>query len=344
MTPSDRTGTILAGCRLDALLGRGAMGEVWRGVHLGLRRPVAVKVVSVGADQEAALLNEARALARVEHPNVVKVYDVRLEAEGVCLLLELVEGPTLLQRFKEDGPLLDADLLDVAAGVLRGVAAIHGAGLVHRDLKLDNVILADGGTPKITDFGLAFAREGKDGFAGAVVGTPAYISPEQWLGKTLDARADLYAVGVMLYALATGVFPFRGRTPAESREAHLKAEAVDPRRHAPALDAGTAALILRLLRKERGKRLPSAAEALEAVDACRRGDAEPEEEAEAGPLDLALRPGEFACPGCGAPVAKGARACPGCAKGFCRTCLTRLAGASGLCAACAEAAGPAKRR
>lgn len=343
MSTTDRAGQVLAGCRLEALLGRGAMGEVWRGTHLGLRRPVAVKILSVGAAQEQALLNEARALARVEHPNVVRVYDVRLEQEGLFLLLELVEGPTLLRRLQDDGPLPEDDLLDVAAGVVRGVGAVHAAGLVHRDLKLDNVILADGGIPKIADFGVALAREGTDGFAGAVVGTPAYIAPEQWLGRPLDARSDLYAAGVMLYALATGEFPFRGATPEASREAHLKTEAVDPRRRAPDLSAPTAALIRRLLRKERSKRVQTAAELLEAIAACRRGQEEAEE-APSAPLDLALRPGEFACPACGAPAAKGARACPGCAKGFCRGCLTRLAGAGGRCAACAAAAGPAKRR
>jgi eukaryotic-like serine/threonine-protein kinase len=346
MTTQDRTGTVVAGCRLDALLGRGSMGEVWRGVQLALRRPVAVKILAVGprgADQEDAILREARAIARVEHPDVVRVYDVRFEGDDLCLLLELVEGRTLLKKLREDGPFLEGDLLDAAAGVARGVAAIHAAGLVHRDLKLDNVILTEAGTPKITDFGLALGAEAKDGYAGSVVGTPAYISPEQWLGRPVDGRADLYAMGVMLYALATGEFPFRGATPEESRHAHLKTAIVDPRRLAPDLDAGLAALIVRLLRKDREKRVQTAAELSDALEACRRGEAVAGE-VDAGPLELGQRSGEFACPGCGSPVPRGARACPGCARGFCRTCLTRLAGAGGLCGPCAAAEGPAPHR
>lgn len=329
------------------------MGEVWRGVHLALKRPVALKILAVGsrdAAGEEAILREARALARVEHPDVVKVYDVRFEGDDLCILLELLEGRTLLKKLAEEGPFLEADLLDAALGTARGVAAIHAAGLVHRDLKLDNVILTEGGELKITDFGLALARETKDGYEGAVVGTPAYISPEQWIGRPVDARADLYALGVMLYAMATGEFPFPSRTAAEARQAHLKKPPVDPRRLHPSLEEGLAAVILKLLRKERSKRYPNAAELIADLESCRRGErplARSDDETPAPgvePLEVSLRPDEFACPACRHPVPKGSRACPGCAKGFCRTCLTRLAEAAGLCAPCGEAAGPAKRR
>jgi serine/threonine protein kinase len=201
----DRTGTILAGCKIGGLLGRGSMGEVWRATHLALKRPVALKVLAVrDADAEEAILREARALAQVEHPNVVRVYDVKFEGEAVCMILELLQGRTLRERLEKDGPLAGPDLYDVADGVARGLGAIHAAGLVHRDLKLDNVMLTDAGAVKITDFGVAVGPGGTDAYAGAVVGTPAYISPEQWLGRPLDARADLYALGVLLYACASG--------------------------------------------------------------------------------------------------------------------------------------------
>ena len=359
MERKDRKGSIVAGCRLEALLGRGSMGEVWRGVQLALKRPIALKILNVGprdAAGEEAILREARALAAVEHPAVVKVYDVRFEGDILCILLELLEGRTLLTKLKEEGAFLEADLLDAALGTARGVAAIHAAGLVHRDLKLDNVILTESGEVKITDFGLALAREAKDGYAGAIVGTPAYISPEQWIGRPVDARADLYALGVMLYAMATGDFPFSGKSPKEAREGHLKKDPVDPRRSAPGLDDGLAAVILRLLRKERASRYPTAAELIEDLERCRLGerplalparedlDDDEEPDPSSDPLEVSLRAGEFACPGCRTPVPKGSRACPGCAKGFCKTCLNRLAEAGGLCAPCAKAAGPAKRR
>lgn len=331
----------MAGCRIDGLLGRGSMGEVWRAVHLALKRPVALKILAIGrrdAAAEEAILREARALAQVEHPDVVKVYDVRFEGEILCILLELLEGRTLLARVNEDGAFLESDLLDVASGVTRGLAAIHAAGLVHRDLKLDNVIVTDAGQAKITDFGLALAREARDGYEGCIVGTPAYISPEQWLGRPVDARADLYALGVLLYACATGALPFRGKTPEDFRAAHLKA--------APRAPGGVlGSLILKLLTKERAKRPPTAAAVLAEIERCRRGDDEEDaEEVDAGPLEIGLRAGEFSCPGCAGVVERGARACPGCGKGFCKSCLTRLAAAAGLCAPCGKkAAGPPRR-
>ena len=365
---------MLAGCKIGALIGRGSMGEVWRGTHLALKRPIAVKVLSVGrrdADTEEAILREARALASVEHPNIVKVYDVKFEDDALCMLLELLEGRTLLSKVNEEGAFLEGDLYDAAIGVARGVSAIHAAGLVHRDLKLDNVVMTDAGAVKITDFGLAVARGGEDGYKGCIVGTPPYISPEQWLGRPIDGRADLYALGVMIYACATGTFPFKGKGAAEYREAHLKTLPVHPQKAAPGLDAGLAAVILKLLRKDRNKRYQAVDEVIADLERCRRGEAPSAAAARtvkcgfcgeavapvkgrcpscgegtgaSGPLELGLRPNEFNCPGCKAVVERGARACPGCAKGFCRNCLTKLAAPGGMCAPCAKAAGPPPKR
>ena len=369
----DLKGMILAGCKINALLGRGSMGEIWQGVHLALKRPVALKVLSVGArdaDAEDAILREARALARVEHPNVVKVYDVKFEDESLCMILELLAGRSLQDRFAEGGAFDESDFYDAALGTARGVAAIHAVGLVHRDLKLDNVMMTDTGGVKITDFGLAVAREGEDGYQGCVVGTPPYISPEQWLGRPIDGRADLYALGVMLYACATGEFPYKGKGAEEYKQAHLKTLAPRPRAIAPDLDEGLETVILKLLKKDRDKRYQTIDEVLGDLERCRRGerpaavvgrkvkcafcgesvvpvnDVCPECKQAAGtsgPLELGLRANEFNCPGCETVVERGQRACPGCAKGFCRTCQVRLAAAAGLCAPCAKAARPPTR-
>ncbi|HEX7896286.1 MAG TPA: serine/threonine-protein kinase [Planctomycetota bacterium] len=367
MVQRDLRGTILAGCRLNALIGRGSMGEVWQGVHLALKRPVALKILAVGprdADGEEAILREARALARVEHPNVVKVYDVKFEDEALCMILELVEGRTLQARVQESGAFGEADLYDAALGAARGVAAIHGAGLVHRDLKLDNVVMTDAGAVKITDFGLAVARGGEDGYKGCVVGTPPYISPEQWIGRPIDGRADLYALGVMLYACATGAFPYQGKTVDDYKHAHLKTLAPKPD-----VDAGLAAVLLKLLKKDRNKRYQTIDEVIADLERCRRGERPAaaavvgkkitcafcgesvapvdgvcpeckEAAGPAGPIELSLREDEFKCPSCKVIVRRGQRACPGCAKGFCQNCLIKLAAAGGLCAPCAKAARP----
>jgi serine/threonine protein kinase len=362
-------GAMIAGCKLGALIGHGSMGAIYRGRHVALDRPVAVKAFSVSSGEPAAvdrLLAEARAIAKVEHPNVVQVYDVGLEHDLFYIVMQYLEGPTLKSRFDEMGALPEDDLYEIGAGVARGLGAIHERGIVHRDLKMENVIVGADGRARITDFGLVVEKGGKDEYQGKIVGTPAYISPEQWIGRPLDARADLYSLGVLLYALATGAYPFPGPGATEFREQHLRAVPRKPSEANTLLGAGLSSVLLKLLSKLRSKRYSSAKEFLDDFQRCREGKS-PEaikattralrcpfcetvypagtkkcsvcgESLQApgtGPIDLQARADEITCPSCGAYCEKTARACSRCGKGICARCRKAPSVRQDFCEACA---------
>src|SRR5437868_481177 len=231
MEPGNLVGRTIAGCRLVASVARGSMGEVFRGVHEALQRPVAVKIVHVDAQQKDAvdrLLVAARALAKIEHPNIVHVYDVGLQGALFYIVMQFLEGDTLKARFDETGALPVDEVYTLVGDIARGLGAMHNEGLIHRDLKLENVIVTPEGRAKIMDFGLVRDAGAKDEYQGFVVGTPPYIPPEIWIGRPADGRSDLYSLGVMLYALLCGVYPFRAKTPKEYADLHLKAVPKNP--------------------------------------------------------------------------------------------------------------------
>jgi serine/threonine protein kinase len=184
------------------VLGEGSMGTVLRAYDPELRRDVAIKMV--GAES----VDEARAMAAVCHPNVVAIYDVGSAAEGVFLAMELVEGETLRQWLRTPRTWREIVAVFIQAG--RGLAAVHELGVVHRDVKPDNVLVGRDGRVRVTDFGLATTRRQR---ASAIVaGTPAYMAPEQHDGGSVDARSDQFAFCVALHEALHGERPFRGRT------------------------------------------------------------------------------------------------------------------------------------
>jgi eukaryotic-like serine/threonine-protein kinase len=229
--PADLIGETLGQFRILAKLGQGGMGVVYRATDEKLRRTVALKVLPPGFAADPArrdrFLREARAAAAVNHANIAAVYDVA-EADGrVYIAMELVEGESLRARL-DRGALVVPEALKVARGICRGLAKAHERGLVHRDLKPDNVMVGEDLDVKILDFGLAkdvgLVHEGAIADAatlpqvtadGQVLGTPAYMSPEQAAGKAVDARSDVFAFGVVLYEMVTGVLPFTASTTME---------------------------------------------------------------------------------------------------------------------------------
>ena len=260
-----RPGDALDRYQVEGLLGRGGMGVVYRARHLHLDTACALKLMRV-EDAEIArrMLQEARRQSRLRHPNVVGVSDFFLHDGAPVIVMELVEGGSLRAALRAGPlPLERADAL--AEGLLAGVGAAHAAGLVHRDVKPDNVLLepgpaaAGGGawTPRLTDFGLvkAVAAPGRS----RVVGTPGYMAPEQYLDpEAVDARADLYSVGVVLYEALTG----RRLSDAESFGEHLQAAHTgghdDPRALRPDLPARMAAALAAALEPEPERRVESA--------------------------------------------------------------------------------------
>jgi serine/threonine protein kinase, bacterial len=218
---SPLTGAVLDGrYRVDSLIATGGMSAVYRGMDLRLDRPVAVKVMdSRYAGDEHFLTRfqrEARAVARLKDPGLVAVYDQGAGTPGgqpPFLVMELVEGGTLRELLRERGPMPPHAVAAVLRPVLGGLAAAHRAGLVHRDIKPENVLISDDGEVKIADFGLVRAvAEAKITSTSVILGTAAYLSPEQVATGETDSRGDVYSVGVLVYELLTGKTPFTGDT------------------------------------------------------------------------------------------------------------------------------------
>jgi serine/threonine-protein kinase len=209
--------TVIAGrYRLHALLGRGGMSEVWRAEDMELGRDVAIKLLAPDADT-ARFEREARAVASLGNPNVMQLYDYG-ESEGrPYMVLEYVPGGTLENRLRGGRPLPDDETYDIAVGIASGLAHAHARGVVHRDLKPANVLFDDEGRPKIADFGIARLAVGEGTLteAGTLLGTAAYISPEQASGEPAGTASDVYSFGVMLYRMLAGRLPFESNDPME---------------------------------------------------------------------------------------------------------------------------------
>lgn len=218
---SPLTGAVLDGrYRVDTLIATGGMSAVYRGLDLRLDRPVALKVMdSRYAGDEHFMMRfqrEARAVARLKDPGLVAVYDQGAGTPGgqpPFLVMELVEGGTLRELLRERGPMPPHAVAAVLEPVLGGLAAAHRAGLVHRDIKPENILISDDGEVKIADFGLVRAvAEAKVTSTSVILGTAAYLSPEQVATGETDSRGDVYSVGILVYELLTGRTPFVGDT------------------------------------------------------------------------------------------------------------------------------------
>ncbi|WP_369638867.1 Stk1 family PASTA domain-containing Ser/Thr kinase [Nocardia sp. JMUB6875] len=201
--------------RIDAPIARGGMSMVFRGVDTRLDRPVAIKVMDPKFASDPQFLTrfelEARAVAKLKHPSLVAVYDQGVDGDHPFLIMELVEGGTLRELLRERGPMPPHAVRAVAEPVLYAIGVAHAAGLVHRDIKPENVLISDSGEVKIADFGLVRAvAEAKITSDSVILGTAAYLSPEQVTSGTADARSDVYSAGVLIFEMLTGRTPFTG--------------------------------------------------------------------------------------------------------------------------------------
>ncbi|MFJ8148277.1 serine/threonine-protein kinase [Streptomyces sp. NPDC096048] len=247
--------------RLLSPLGEGGMGTVWRARDELLHREVAVKEVRAPAGlpetdvrrMYARLEREAWAAARVAHHNVVTVYDVATDGGRPWIVMELVRGLSLSDRLEAEGPMEPRRAARIGAEVLAALRAAHGAGVLHRDVKPANVLLANDGRVVLTDFGIAMV-EGSSALTmtGEVIGSPEFLAPERALGRTPGPESDLWSLGVLLYAAVEGASPFRQDTPLSTLRAIVDEELPPPHR------AGALAPVIEgLLRKEPAERLPA---------------------------------------------------------------------------------------
>lgn len=201
--------------RIDAPIARGGMSMVFRGVDTRLDRPVAIKVMDPKFAADPQFLTrfelEARAVAKLKHPALVAVYDQGVDGDHPFLIMELVEGGTLRELLRERGPMPPHAVRAVIEPVMQAIGVAHAAGLVHRDIKPENVLISDSGEVKIADFGLVRAVAAANiTSASVILGTAAYLSPEQVTSGTADARSDVYAAGVLIFEMLTGRTPFTG--------------------------------------------------------------------------------------------------------------------------------------
>ncbi len=208
--------------RIEALLGTGAMGEVYRAHDPAIDRLVAIKVVrpelvagSGGAQLLERFRREARAAGRRFHPNIVAIWDFGDDNGTPFLVMELVEGQSLDQLIKSSGPLAQARSVAIITQVLSALGFAHASGIVHRDIKPSNVMVLAGDQVKVADFGIARLEASEFTIVGDLLGTPAYMAPEQLSGGPIDHRTDLFATGVILFEMLTGVKPFRGKSITE---------------------------------------------------------------------------------------------------------------------------------
>jgi serine/threonine-protein kinase len=263
---------------LGPVLGQGGMARVHQGVDRQLDRRVAIKVLAPPFDRDDEFVErfrrEARAAAGLSHPNIVAVFDSGSDDGTHFIVTELVEGETLADRLR-DGPMPPADAVAVAVDIARALAAAHALGLIHRDIKPGNVMLLPDGRVKVVDFGIARAA-GSDTLThtGVVLGSTAYLSPEQAGGQPVDERADLYSLGCVLYEMLTGRVPFRADTPIATMYRHVNEDAPPPSTIAP-VQPELEDVVLRCLEKDPKRRVASAAEleaALLAIPLARGGD------------------------------------------------------------------------
>jgi serine/threonine protein kinase len=267
-------GTLLGIYRLIEPIGAGGMGEVWKAEDTRLGRTVAVKILplAIASDPEAIarMRREARTAAQLNHPNIAHIYAFEEDGERLFIVMELVEGQPL-SRLIERGPLPEADVARIGRGVAEGLAEAHAKGVVHRDIKPDNIMVA-GNRTKVLDFGIAkqFGEGSKPNDptafitqAGMILGTIQYMSPEQALGQPLDNRTDIFSLGVVLYQAVSGRLPFKGATINETMTQIVRDDPPPLTSVSPLL----ANIIARCLQKKREDRYANAGDVAAALEA-----------------------------------------------------------------------------
>ncbi len=269
---SSMIGTVLSGrYRLEAKLGSGGMSTVYLARDETLDRPVAVKVMhremSEQEDQLQRFRQEARAVAKLTHPNVVAVIDAGEDGGHPYIVFEYVKGETLKQRIGRVGALDTQEAIAYAIEVARGLSVAHGRNMVHRDIKPQNVLIDDEGRAKLTDFGISRQLE-QDGVTatGRVLGTTDYVAPEQAMGKATDPRSDIYSLGVVLYEMLIGQVPFHADSQVGVAMKHVNEELPDVQRRRPEASAAVALVVERAAAKNPDERYQTIGEMIDDLE------------------------------------------------------------------------------
>jgi serine/threonine protein kinase len=276
-TNGDMSGRTLGGrYRVDAELGRGGMARVYHATDTVLGRPVAVKVLAAQYAGDANFVTrfrrEAQAAARLNHPNLVQVYDTGSDDGVHYIVMEYVEAKTLADYLSGGGRIMPDRAVELAEAVCDALGVAHSQGVIHRDVKPANVMVTRGGQVKVTDFGIARVTTNETvEQTAAVLGTASYLSPEQAQGGQIDQRSDLYSLGCVLYEMLTGRPPFTADSPVAVASRHVLEQPVPPSRVNADVSPELDAVVMRALAKNPENRYQSAAEMKEDLDRARRG-------------------------------------------------------------------------
>jgi serine/threonine protein kinase len=263
--------------RLVDFIGAGGMGEVYRGVHTRLGRQIAIKILTQNEESFVQRFqNEVRIQASLRHPAIAEYYGVHEFQGRPCLLMELVDGESLADRIRSRGALPIAEACGIFRQIGEAVAYVHSQGIVHRDLKANNIKIDSAGRAKLLDFGIArSARSSRLTRVGMLVGTLENLAPEQIGGSEGDARSDIWALGVLLYEMVTARQPFEGGSLPELYRKIREAEYVAAAALNPAVPAALERVIAGCLRKKPAQRFQSASEMMAALDAVPRAPVSP---------------------------------------------------------------------
>ncbi len=249
-------------------IAEGGMARVYRGRDLLLKRVVAVKILKDQMTGDAAFIRrferEAQSAAALSHPHIVNIYDVGEEEGTYFMIMEYVEGYNLKDYIRQSGRLPVSEAISIARQIAEALEKAHRAGVVHRDIKPQNILFSRDGTIKVTDFGIAIAGDGVTVTVGDdIIGTVQYISPEQARGELADKQSDLYSLGIVLYEMVTGKVPFSGESPVAVAMKHIQEQIVPPRQIIDNLPEALEQIILKAVKKEPAERYADAAEVLE---------------------------------------------------------------------------------
>lgn len=300
--------------RIDAELGRGGMGIVYRATQLTLDRTVAIKMLSPqladSGEYLARFRREAEVLARLQHENIVHIYDVEEMRGSHCIVMEYVAGPSLGQVMARRPVFPPEQVRELGIRVAAGLEAAHRKGVVHRDIKPDNILFTEDGRPRLTDFGIARIAGG-DALArtrtGVLMGTPYYMSPEQAAGGDVSGASDLYSLGVLLYQMLSGSVPYDAPDPVALAIKHIHEPVPDLARTHPELPRDLLDVVARALRKDPRQRFGSAAEMEAALSATE--SVSPERSV----LELDDGAASAVCAECGCELHSAFVTCPRCA-------------------------------
>ncbi len=277
---AERSGQKIPGYKILGRLGAGAMATVYKAKQLSLDRMVAIKVLPPKFANNPQFIErfyaEGRAAAQLNHPNIVQAFDVGRAGELYYFVMEYVDGHTVYDDIAKHKRFSESDALDIIIQIAEALEHAHSKGLIHRDVKPKNIMIAREGIAKLADMGLARAmsdKEAAEAEAGKAFGTPYYISPEQIRGETnIGPAADIYSLGATLYHMVTGNVPFDGKNPSAVMHKHLKAELVPPDHVNPKLSAGISEVIEMMMSKNPAKRYRNCTDLLVDLRQVRKGE------------------------------------------------------------------------